>query len=688
VLTLVVTYLPLLGGSERSLLELTGGLPGKRVLACPEGRLADRARAAGVSVTTIPAGPAEWRGGVPGRVASGRGLAVHGREVRRLVRELEPDLLVAWGLHTAIVAPAALSGLHQRPGLLSALVDFLPGPPVDKMARAAVARADRVVVNSKAVGRDLDPAGALGDRLAVVRPGVELADYDRDWGRAPDPEVLVLGELTARKRPDLALDAVALAARDVPPLRATISGATAGPDGERLLEALRRRAARPDLEGRVTFAGVLDDPRQAISRAWCLLHCADREPFDTAVLQALASGRPVVAAAGAAEVVDESCGRLYPPGDAAAAAAALVDVVSNPGLVDELGAGGRARAGWFGADEAIGRFAGLAMEVVGEGDTSAGAGGSRRRFAAYGTGLALVTVTYNSTATIDGLLRSVEQYLPEAQMIVVDSGSTDESARAARAAAPRATVVELGENVGFGRASNAGVDLVDRPVTVLINPDAELVDGSLADLAAELMTPGAPERILAPLVLSPDGSRQDNVHLDPESPLRWVHALIPPAALPAALRPLTDPSQSRRRRPVGWAIGACLVASTETLRRLGPFDERIFMFSEDTDLGLRANEAGVPTVFCPDARVLHVGAHSTDAAYGGEPYELLERQRRAVIGERRGEDAALRDDRIWVVTYMNRILLKRLTGHPTARERLLLAALQRAREEPARLERP
>jgi GT2 family glycosyltransferase len=271
---------------------------------------------------------------------------------------------------------------------------------------------------------------------------------------------------------------------------------------------------------------------------------------------------------------------------------------------------------------------------------------------------------------------------------VVDSGSTDGSATAARAAAPRATVLELGENVGFGRASNAGVDAVGEPICVLVNPDVELVDGSLADLAAELLTPGAPEQILTPVVLSPDGSRQQTGHLDPESPLLWLKALVPPAVLPAALRTRVDPWRAARSRRVGWAVGACLVARTETLRRLGPFDERIFLFAEDLDLGLRAADAGVDTVFRPDARVVHLDAHSTGPAFGGEPFELLARQRRAVIGERRGEEAALRDDQIAEVTYLNRILLKALTRRSTARERRQLEALRRVREEPPRLEDP
>jgi hypothetical protein len=81
-----------------------------------------------------------------------------------------------------------------------------------------------------------------------------------------------------------------------------------------------------------------------------------------------------------------------------------------------------------------------------------------------------------------------------------------------------------------------------------------------------------------------------------------------------------------------------------------------------------------------------VDAHSTGPTFGGEPFELLARQRRAVIGERRGEEAALRDDQIWEVTYLNRILLKTLARRPRSRERQQLDALRRVRDEAPRLE--
>ena len=81
-------------------------------------------------------------------------------------------------------------------------------------------------------------------------------------------------------------------------------------------------------------------------------------------------------------------------------------------------------------------------------------------------------------------------------------------------------------------------------------------------------------------------------------------AVVSPAVLPV---PALAPWLATRPRRVGWAVGAALVGQTRTLRGLGPFDETIFMYGEDMDLGLRATRAGVETWFWPSARVLHYG---------------------------------------------------------------------------------
>ena len=689
-LTLAVTYAGLLGGAERTLLDFTRGLPGGLVLACPEGALAERARAEGVQVVPLRERPLELRGGVAERVSAGRELAGHGRDVRRLLREVRPDLLVAWGMRTAIVAPAAAVAVDQRPALLVRHVDFLPSPGVARLMRAAVGRADRVTVNSKAVGRDLDPDASLGDRLSVISPGVELAAYDAEWAMAEDPEVLLLGALMPWKRPDLALEAVARAAESLPNLRLTVAGAPMNDEGERLLAGLRERAARPDLEGRVSFVGELADPRQAIGRAWCLLHCADREPFGNVILQALASGRPVVApnSGGPAEILDESCGRLYRPGDTAAAAAALVELLSDPEAVERLGTGGRVRASWFEADDSRRRFAEVAAAAVAARRSSASARPARAPATHHGAGMALVTVTHNSATAVDtpAALRrpAPARGARDRRGLGLDrrqrhGGSRRRSARdRGRAGRQRGLRPRLQHRRRHGRGARLRADQPGRGAGRRVAGGPRRRPARPGRPRADPRAGGAVARRVAPADRPPRPGLGAAV--------AQGAGAAGGAARARCARPSTRGARSAAARS-GWAVGACLVAPTP--RRSGGWGRstsgsscsaRTWTWGCARPTRAWRRCSGPTRASCIWTRT------PTAPAFGGEPFELLARQRSAVIGERRGQEAADRDDRILTATLFNRIAFNTLLRRPTARERAQLAALRQAREEPAGLD--
>jgi GT2 family glycosyltransferase len=156
-------------------------------------------------------------------------------------------------------------------------------------------------------------------------------------------------------------------------------------------------------------------------------------------------------------------------------------------------------------------------------------------------------------------------------------------------------------------------------------------------------------------------------------------ALVHPRLLPRPLRLRAEPWRAERPRSVGWAVAACVVARTDTLRRLGPFDPSAFLFYEDMDLCLRARAAGVPTVLDPTVRVGHLGGHATRRAYGEEPHAQLAQRRRAVVRTNRGRAALARDDLAQALTFAGRRLARRALGRPAAREAAQLAALMEAR---------
>jgi N-acetylglucosaminyl-diphospho-decaprenol L-rhamnosyltransferase len=290
------------------------------------------------------------------------------------------------------------------------------------------------------------------------------------------------------------------------------------------------------------------------------------------------------------------------------------------------------------------------------------------------TAFALVTVIHDSADHLERLLASVERCLrPRPRVVVVDSGSGDGGAEVAHTSG--AEVVTLDGNRGFGAGCNAALHRVTEPVTALVNPDVELLDDGLARLVDEAV---ATDALLAPRLLNADGSVQDSAHPTPGTLEALIPAAVPRFLLPGPLRRRYEPWRSLRPRPVGWAVAACIVARTDLLRRLGPFDPNVFLFYEDMDLCLRAADAGVPTLLRPDVALRHYGGASVERSLRGRDAEMRARRRREVMAGR-GRFALALDDAAQAVTFGSRAAGRKLLRRGGAYEREQLRALRAAR---------
>lgn len=249
--------------------------------------------------------------------------------------------------------------------------------------------------------------------------------------------------------------------------------------------------------------------------------------------------------------------------------------------------------------------------------------------------IAVVCVLHRSAVEFGVLRASLRAHLPGARVIAVTTAPDGEI--------DADVLVERHDNPGFGAANNAGLEHVTEPATILLNPDTELRDDGLARLAAL-----QEDVLFAPRLVRPDGTQERSAH-----PLPGTAGSLLPAVLPLhGVR--VEPWRSPVARTVGWAVAAALVARTDTLRRLGPFDPALHLFYEDMDLGLRARAAGVPTVFVPDVTVVHSGGHSHD-----DPHALMAQRRREVVRRHRGPVAATVDEAAQALTFATRSLFGR-----------------------------
>jgi N-acetylglucosaminyl-diphospho-decaprenol L-rhamnosyltransferase len=198
--------------------------------------------------------------------------------------------------------------------------------------------------------------------------------------------------------------------------------------------------------------------------------------------------------------------------------------------------------------------------------------------------ISAVIVTYNSAACIGRCLASLRDVLPDAELVVVDNGSHDQTIRAVRAAAPQARVIESGENVGFGRACNLGAEAAGGSHLFFLNPDAAVAAVERDELSRLLGT--RPFGLVAP-ALEGEGDR-----IRAEN--SWVGEYILNTL--GTLRPR---EWSRRVRPyegenAAWVSGAMLLVSRDEFLELGGFDRRFFLYYEDRDLSRRYRNANLP----------------------------------------------------------------------------------------------
>jgi N-acetylglucosaminyl-diphospho-decaprenol L-rhamnosyltransferase len=287
----------------------------------------------------------------------------------------------------------------------------------------------------------------------------------------------------------------------------------------------------------------------------------------------------------------------------------------------------------------------------------------------------IAVVTWNSERDLPRLIGSIHAHLSEAdyELIIVDSASSDSSPELARELAPEARVIALEQNVGFGIGCNIGTREAKGDVVVLLNPDTALIDGSLADLAELARSERA---LFGARLLNEDGSTQISAFPRVAS---WEGALLavwPGALMPRPLRRRCEPWRFDERLPAGWISAACLAGRRDLLLTLGPFDERLHLYGEDTDLGVRASLAGVPSISAPDvARVIHVTGRSGQQRFSDVGMRRKVVARRWVVREHLGRGALALDNVVEFIRHGSRWLLKKLLRRDAAEDAAWVKAM-------------
>lgn len=216
----------------------------------------------------------------------------------------------------------------------------------------------------------------------------------------------------------------------------------------------------------------------------------------------------------------------------------------------------------------------------------------------------IVILNWNGAAMLRRFLPSVLECSGEAQVVVADNGSTDESLQVLEHEFPRVQVIRMARNLGFAEGYNEALRQVQADVYVLLNSDVRVTPGWLAPLL------GCLER------------HPEVAALQPKIRCEWapgqfeyagaaggfIDSLGYPYCRGRVMGTVeADKGQYDSVLPIFWATGAALVIRSADYWQAGGLDGRFFAHQEEIDLCWRLRSRGRGILCVPQSVVYHLG---------------------------------------------------------------------------------
>ena len=243
--------------------------------------------------------------------------------------------------------------------------------------------------------------------------------------------------------------------------------------------------------------------------------------------------------------------------------------------------------------------------------------------------LSVIIVNWNTKKLLEDCLTSIFKYTRglDFEVIVVDNGSSDSSPAMVKKKFPQVKLIPNKDNLGFTKANNQGIKIAKGKYILLLNSDTYLIENSLSKLvkkAESLSSLGA----LGPLLLSEDRSIQQSVGFFPHLlQIFWWMSFIDDLPGGTILKPyhLDHDSFYQKNQEVDWVTAAAILVPKSVIDRVGPLDEKIFMYGEEVDWCYRIKQQGFKAYFSPVTQIVHIGRGSAGKISTG-----------AIIGEYKG----------------------------------------------------
>ena len=269
--------------------------------------------------------------------------------------------------------------------------------------------------------------------------------------------------------------------------------------------------------------------------------------------------------------------------------------------------------------------------------------------------VSIIILNYNAGNLLLNCIESLSKLTYEnVELVVVDNNSTDNSQNECKKIFPQIKLIQNKENVGYCGGNNVGIKEAKGEFLVILNPDT-IVEHNLINTLMEAYRIHG-EGLYQPKILS----------LEDKKILQSTGNMIHLFGFGFARdKGNLDNNEINKVIPVGYAAGTCLFSSKQVFFKLKLFDEFLFLYHDDLDLGWRAAQKGIISYIVPQTKIYH--AESYSLKWSKKKFYWLERNRRYCLMTHYSQNTLQKIQRELWITELLIWLVYFLKGYLTAK---------------------
>nr|WP_307990867.1 glycosyltransferase family 2 protein [uncultured Niameybacter sp.] len=229
--------------------------------------------------------------------------------------------------------------------------------------------------------------------------------------------------------------------------------------------------------------------------------------------------------------------------------------------------------------------------------------------------ISIVIPNYNGNKYLQTCLNSVyKEKKIQIELIIIDNASIDNDYNWVKEQYPNSIFKQLNENYGFSRAVNEGIKLAQGEYVLLLNNDTEIQKDFIESLLACIESDPKIFSVCSQMIQYHNPTLIDDAG-DEYTVLGWAYKR-------------GDGKPIDTYKQVQSIFSSCAGAALyrkAVFEKIGYFDENFFAYMEDVDISYRALIYGYKNMYCPEAKVLHIGSATSGSKYNAFKVKLAAR---------------------------------------------------------------